>query len=58
MDGFYGQIPFGRNRLCPLVERGQNKSGGARGTPSGRRPSGIEALKSLEAGKERIHWRA
>ena len=51
MDGFYGQMPFGRNPPFPLVERGQNKSGGAWGTPSGGRPDGIEVLKGMEAGR-------
>ena len=51
MDGFYGQMPFGRNPPLPLVERGQNKSRRVWGTPSGGRPGGIEALKGLEAGR-------
>ena len=55
MDGFYGQMPFGRNPLCPLAERGPNKSERAWERPSGGRPGGIEALKSQKAGRA-VFW--
>ena len=51
MDGFYGQMPFWRNPPFPLVERGQNQLRRVWKTPSGGHPGGIEALKSLEAGR-------
>jgi hypothetical protein len=63
MDVFHGQIPFGRDRLCPLLKSGPSRSGRVLGRPSGGRPSCIEARKGMETGravlwKERIHWRA
>lgn len=51
MDSFYGQMPFGQNPPCSLVERDQSQLQRVWVTPSGSRPGDIEALKGLEAGR-------